>query len=218
MNATSPHRCLKVFLTNNRASVWLAPASRPQTLLDGDLDFYPHAIHQPERLFRQLLDEIPWQQGSISLYGKRHPIPRLQCWMAGPGLDYRYSGENLTATAWTSTLAQLRAELNQRFDLRLNSVLCNLYRDGNDSMGWHADNEPELGPRARILSLTLGSERDFALRHSGESRQAGLLALPDGSLLDMKPGMQQRWQHAVPKRKRLAGARINLTFRCILPV
>lgn len=188
----------------------------PQSLLDGDLDFYPGAIADSRQLFQQLLATVPWQQGFITLYGRRHCIPRLQAWIGDPGLTYRYSGESLTPLPWNEPLQQLCTELNRHFGLQLNSVLCNLYRHGQDSMGWHSDDEAELGPAPRILSLTLGCERDFALRRRGSSRQYGVLALPDGSLLDMKPGMQSRWQHALPRRQRLHEARINLTFRELL--
>ncbi len=203
-------------MTNKPRPGWLNPASLPQTLLEGDLDFYPDAILPADDLFSLLFNEIPWQQGFITLYGNRHKIPRLQCWMADSGLDYRYSGENLVPVNWTATLRDLCNELNQHFDLQLNSVLCNLYRNGNDSMGWHADDEPELGYQPRIMSLTLGSERDFALRRTGSTKQAGKLLLPSGSVLDMKPGMQSRWQHAVPRRRGISSPRINLTFRQII--
>tara|TARA_Y100001001_G_scaffold162030_1_gene187696 strand:+ start:401 stop:1021 length:621 start_codon:yes stop_codon:yes gene_type:complete len=185
-------------------------------LLNGLLAYYPQAIHSPDTLYNDLAENLPWQQGSILIYGKRHKIPRLQCWIADPGLNYTYSGEQLPLTPWPPLLQQLRLELNQAFDLRLNSVLCNLYRDGQDAMGWHSDNEPELGSDPAILSVTLGAQRDFALRPTGSTRQSAKIALEDGSLLYMKAGMQSLWQHAVPRRAGIRSARINLTFREII--
>jgi len=190
--------------------------NEPEQLLDGLLDLYPQAITAPQLCFDELTQTLPWTQGTVRIYGRQHLIPRLQCWIADPGLDYTYSGEVLPISDWTPLLQRLRDELNESFSLRLNSVLCNLYRDGQDAMGWHSDDEPELGAQPGIISITLGAERDFALRPKGSNRQSGKLALPDGALLYMKPGMQNKWQHAVPRRAGIKSARINLTFREII--
>ncbi len=194
----------------------LLSLSQTETLLDGLLDFYPQAIRHNQALLAQLRQTLPWSQDSVFLYGRTHRIPRLQCWIADPGVEYSYSGKQLINHPWPETLNRLRDELNKAFGLQLNSVLCNLYRDGQDSMGWHSDDEPELGPDPGIISVTLGAERDFSLRLKGTTRQNSKLALPDGSLLYMKPGMQRRWEHAVPKRAGVSSARINLTFREII--
>jgi alkylated DNA repair dioxygenase AlkB len=204
---------LKVSLTESP----LLHLSSAETLLDGLLDFYPQAVNEPDKLLRELLHSVPWSQGSILIYGREHRIPRLQCWIADNGLDYTYSGKQLPITPWQPLLSTIRSELNRDFNLQLNSVLCNLYRNGQDSMGWHSDDEKELGEKPGIISITLGAERDFALRRTGSSRQAGKIALPSGSLLYMKPGMQTLWQHAVPRRAGITQPRINLTFREIIP-
>ncbi len=186
-------------------------------LLDGQLHYYPSLLdpQQADILYQQLLQEIPWQTGHVFIYGREHLIPRLQAWHGDPGISYTYSGKTLQADAWTPTLANLCQQLNQLLGLQLNAVLCNLYRNGNDCMGWHADDEKELGENPQILSISLGAERDFALRRQGSSRQSGTLRLANGSLLDMRPGMQNHWQHSLPKRARIQQSRINLTFRTL---
>lgn len=213
MSATSPRHCSKASLITEP---WLDLSRPGQPLADSLLLFYAQAVTRPEVLFTTLLQEIPWQQGQVTLYGKRHFIPRLQAWHGDEGISYRYSGETLQPHFWTPTLLQLRDELSSLTGTPLNSVLCNLYRNGRDSMGWHSDDEAELGPAPQILSLSLGAVRDFTLRRRGHSRQDIVLPLPSGSLLDMRPGMQSLWQHAVPRRMREEGARINLTFRYIV--
>lgn len=195
---------------------WLRmPLGIPEELLSGDLSLYQQAITHPDSLFKQLRTDIPWQPGYVQLYGKEHRIPRLQCWMADAGIDYRYSGRQLNETPWQPDVQQLKNALNHALGTHFNSVLCNLYRNGQDRMGWHADNEPELGKAPIIASVTLGTSRDLAIRPAGATRQQGTLQLDHGSLLIMQAGMQDRWQHAVPARKGVSGARINLTFRQI---
>lgn len=188
-------------------------------LLDGLLDYYPQAISaaKADHLHHLLLQEIPWSSAHIVIYGRSQPIPRLQSWHGEPDTGYTYSGKTLEPLPWTPTLKILRDWLNQTFSAHINAVLCNLYRDGNDCMGWHADNEPELGSAPNIWSLSFGAERDFAIRRSGTTRQAGVLPLQHGSLLHMKAGMQQHWQHSLPRRKGCHHARINLTFREVIP-
>lgn len=209
-------------MTSNTSdiSAWRFRPEAPESLLDGLLHYYP-ALLEPQQaaiLYQLLLQEIPWQQGRVVIYGREHIIPRLQAWHGDPGICYTYSGKTLHADPWTPTLQIICQQLNQLTGLQLNAVLCNLYRDGQDCMGWHADDERELGENPRILSLSLGAERDFALRRKGSSRQSGLLSLASGSLLDMQPGMQHQWQHSLPKRARVLQPRINLTFRTIYPL
>ena len=196
---------------------WLrTPLQEPEPLLNGDLLLYHQAIWNPDLLYRHLLKSLPWQSGQIRLFGKSHTIPRLQCWMASATEEYCYSGQNLPIAPWDDELEWLRGALNQALYTQFNSVLCNLYRSGEDKMGWHSDDEPELGPTPIIASISLGAERDFAVRKKGESKQYGTLPLPHGSLLIMNRGMQKRWQHALPARKTIDSARINLTFREIV--
>jgi alkylated DNA repair dioxygenase AlkB len=169
-------------------------------------------------LLEQLQQSLPWEQPSLRLFGRWHPIPRLQCWCADPGADYRYSGRPLPRAGWTEELMRLRSLATAITGKPFNSVLANLYRSGDDSMGWHADDEPELGPAPWIASWSLGASRDFAVRRKGESRIYRSISLNDGQLLLMSPGVQQHWQHALPRRARVRAPRLNLTFRYVRPL
>jgi len=192
--------------------------SAPQYWLDGDITLYPNALNATtaSHLYQQLHQEIHWRQETLTLYGKQHLCPRLQSWIGEPDASYRYSGKTFTPEPWTPTTGLLTQQLNQQLNQQFNAVLANLYRSGQDSMGWHSDDEPELGLNPVVASLSLGAVRDFSVRKVGDSRRFMTLALPHGSLLIMNAGMQQRWQHALPKRARVSTARINLTFRRIV--
>ena len=180
-------------------------------------------------LLGQRRAEVPWKQEAITLYGRRHPLPRLTCWMADPGCGYRYSGLANVIEPWSPAAAALREVLQQLSGWRFNSLLLNRYRDGRDAMGWHADDEPELDPAAPIASLSLGAPRDLRLRPQPSPRRPSgapppayatscspfNLLLQDGDLLLMEPPTQLWWQHALPRRLRLQQERLNLTFRVV---
>jgi alkylated DNA repair dioxygenase AlkB len=170
-----------------------------------------------DALFDALHREIPWEQHRLRIFGREVGSPRLSCWIGDEGTAYRYSGTLFEPHAWTPTLASLRDELSMRFELRFNSVLANLYRDGADSMGWHSDAEPELGREPVIASLCFGAVRRFRFRSRETKRVALAIDLASGSLLLMRGATQRLYQHDLPKSAR-AGARINLTFRAIRPV
>lgn len=157
--------------------------------------------------------QLPWEQSQIRLYGKQHLIPRLNCWFADPGLSYAYSGTRLAANQWTEPLSRLRQALNRHVQHGFNNLLANYYRDGNDSMGWHSDDEPELGAAPVIAALSLGAERPLKFRPKSGGASVGL-EMAHGSLLVMPAGFQAEWQHGLPKRHG-AGERISLTFRYI---
>lgn len=167
--------------------------------------------------FRRLCAELPWTRPEVELYGRRHCVPRLQSWHGDPEAEYRYSGLLLAPEPWHPLLAQLRDRAEAACGCRFNSVLANLYRDGNDTMGWHSDDEPELGPAPRVASLSLGAARDFALRRRGATRMATRLPVGHNELLLIEPGLQARWQHSLPRRARVRQARLNLTFRWVCP-
>ena len=133
--------------------------------------------------------------------------------MGDPGARYRYSGTTHTPSPWHAAVLNLRDRIAAHCDAPFNSVLINLYRTGQDSMGWHADNEPELGPEPLIASVSLGATRDFRLRRNDRSQPTITHALESGSLLVMKGDMQRDWQHSLPRRARVNQPRINLTFR-----
>jgi alkylated DNA repair dioxygenase AlkB len=169
-----------------------------------------------DALLAQLREDIPWEQHRIRLYGREFDSPRLSCWMGDAGAAYTYSRTRFEPRPWTARMAALRAQVEQACGGCFNSVLANLYRDGADGMGWHADDEPELGAEPLIASLSLGAERRFVLRDRAERRQRLAVVLPHGSLLLMAGRTQALYQHALPKTRRVQGPRINLTFRRIL--
>jgi len=187
-------------------------------LLNGHIDFLADwlPVEESNALFNRLLSDTRWEQPSLMLYGKEHPIPRLQSWLGDDEYRYRYSGKDFVSERWPQSLAELARRISDAADCQFNSVLINLYRDGHDSMGWHADDEPELGKEPVIASLSLGATRDFALRPTGSTRQAARIPLTHGSLMIMKAGMQTHWQHSIPRRARVQDARINLTFRRLI--
>ena len=181
-----------------------------------DVRYDAHAFaSRADALFEALHRETPWEQHRLKIFGRDVGSPRLSCWVGDEGTAYKYSGTLFEPHAWTPTLAVLRDELAARFDLRFNSVLANLYRDGRDSMGWHSDDEPELGKTPEIASLSLGAPRRFRLRSRTTQEIALSIDLAHGSLLVMRGATQRLYQHDLPRTAR-AGARINLTFRAIL--
>lgn len=187
-------------------------------LPDATVTYYPGWLPAAEAdaIQTQLHTELSWQQDTIKLFGKLVKIPRLQAWHGDPGTAYTYSGLTMTPKPWTPTLAGLRDRLAQHCQQPFNSVLANWYRDGNDSMGMHADNEPELGPQPVIGSVTLGQARGFIFRHIHTGLRHKLL-LEHGSLLVMAGTTQQFYQHGINKTKQVVNDRINLTFRHIMP-
>ena len=167
-------------------------------------------------VYAALLEEVDWKQRSIRLMGREVLQPRLTAWYGDAA--YTYSGVTLTPVPWTPLLSELRdlvvAEVGECF----NSVLCNMYRTGADSMGLHSDDEKELGPHPVIASLSLGAARVFVLRHRKKKAPPVKIELTHGSLLVMRGTAQAFWKHEVPKDPSASGPRINLTFRRILIV
>ena len=180
--------------------------------------FEPHFLSESEArdLFARLVHGLAWTQPTISLFGVRRPIPRLEAWYGDLDARYSYSGIAHDPLPWTPELAALRDRLRARAGAPFNSVLANLYRDGRDSNGWHSDDERELGPMPTIASLSLGATRRFYIKGK-ESGERHAFDLSNGSLLLMSGASQQLWRHTVPKEPHVQHARINLTFRTILP-
>jgi alkylated DNA repair dioxygenase AlkB len=170
---------------------------------------------EADALFAAIEAEVPWERHVVRMFGRELPAPRLSCWIGDPGAAYTYSRVRFEPRPWTPALAALRTRLEAAAGARFNSVLANRYASGADSMGWHADDEPELGPRPVIASLSLGATRRFVLRHrdGGDKRE---LPLSHGSLLLMEGDTQANWQHALPKMAGAGGVRINLTFRQVI--
>jgi alkylated DNA repair dioxygenase AlkB len=169
---------------------------------------------EAQSLLKTLWQELSWEQYEIRLFGRRVLQPRLTTWCSDPGVSYRYSGLTLDPRQWHPLLGLLRDKLQTTLNCRLNSVLANAYRDGADSMGWHSDDEPELGQKPLIASVSLGAERRFLVRPKGGGVSERVI-LGHGSLLLMTGDSQANWQHSIPKTKRNVGLRINLTFRQI---
>ncbi|WP_347260999.1 alpha-ketoglutarate-dependent dioxygenase AlkB [Rudaea sp.] len=167
------------------------------------------------RWFARLREEIPWQRHRLRIFGREVDSPRLSCWIGDAEAVYTYSGTRFMPQAWTPALVELHEYLFAHCGERSNSVLANLYRDGRDSMGWHSDAEPELGPEPVIWSFSFGGVRRFRLRHRHDPRLRLELDLPSGSLLRMAGTTQRHYRHDLPKTARAVAARINLTFRTI---
>ena len=163
------------------------------------------------------MQEVRWEQHWLTLFGRRIAAPRLSAWYADAGCNYRYSGLSLAAQPFTPVLAQIRACTEALAGHGFNSVLLNLYRDGADGMSWHSDDEPELGARPVIASLSLGATRRFRFRHRRDHAKTFAMDLPHGSLLLMSGDTQAHWQHALPRTARPVAPRLNLTFRRIHP-
>lgn len=182
--------------------------------LDGLLDYHADAVDAATAAhwFQVLRDSLDWQQPKVTLFGRTHASPRLAAWHGDAGAVYTYSGLRNEPAPWTDCLAQIRQRVESLSGASFNSVLVNRYRDGNDAMGWHSDDESSLDPDAPIASLSLGAARRFRLKHRRLGQWRGELRLEGGSLLVMHPPMQSQWRHAVP-REAGAGERINLTFR-----
>lgn len=164
------------------------------------------------------LRELEWTRDRVRIFGREQLSPRLSAWYGDPGVGYRYSGSNHVARAWTTDLARLRDRLRDATGVGFNFVLANFYRDGNDSMGWHSDDETVLGQSPVIASLSFGATRRFTFRERTRSNAPRRveIALEHGSLLVMSGDSQHRWQHALPRSRRVLGERINLTFRRLL--
>lgn len=186
---------------------------------DGELllvrDFIAPDVAQ--HLFQLFVDNLQWHQSQIRIYGKWQTIPRLQAWYGDTEAAYQYSGVMMEPHVWTNELQQLRLDCQTLCQQAFNSVLANLYRDGQDCMGFHSDDEKELGKEPVIASLTLGGCRNFDLLHKKHPYKLRL-PLQAGSMLVMKGETQKNWQHGIARTKQPVSPRVNLTFRQIHPV
>lgn len=197
------------------------PATAPLRHLLGESELLEYqrvfSPNQADGLMHRLMTEIPWQQEHLRIAGKLRAVPRLQCWMGDRSSHYGYSGVRLTPCPWNETVSCIHERVSELSGFGFNSVLINYYRDGRDSVAWHADDEAELGERPIIASVSLGAERQFQLKQKNHSPAKKFqLILRHGSLLIMGESMQQHWLHQLPKVKGLAEPRINLTFRNII--
>jgi alkylated DNA repair dioxygenase AlkB len=175
------------------------------------------SLAEADALQARLTADVPWTVHRIRMFGRWVDSPRLSCWMGDPGASYRYSGVRFEPEPWHPALRDLRPALEAAVGAPFNSVLLNRYRSGGDSMGWHSDDEPELGLEPTIASLSLGVERRFLLRLRAEPTIKAEFRLAHGDVLTMRGDCQQVAQHALPKMAGVKGERINLTFRWIAP-
>jgi len=169
-----------------------------------------------DQAFAHLEQGLAWRQDTIKIAGKPVPIPRLQAWYGETGTEYTYSGLKLTPEPWANTLLEIKSQVEPKAGISFNSMLANLYRDGRDSVGWHSDDEKELGNNPVIASVSFGATRNFVLKHR-KLRQLEKISLPleHGDLLVMDGPTQHHWVHQIPKTRKPVRPRINLTFRRI---
>ncbi|MBW2960812.1 alpha-ketoglutarate-dependent dioxygenase AlkB family protein [Mesonia aestuariivivens] len=186
-------------------------------LPDSTLLYYPNFYSEEKSniLFQELIQKIKWKEDQIKIFGKLYWQPRLTAFYANNIKTYSYSSLKMKPLPFTSTLQKIKSDIEKLADLEFTSCLANLYRDGKDSNGWHADDEKELGKNPIIASLSLGAERNFKLRHKSNHQLNHKLLLEHGSLLLMKGETQHFWQHQIPKTQKKIDKRINLTFRIL---
>lgn len=186
---------------------------------DGEILFMKNFLKHEEALeyFKILSSTIHWRQEEIKYYGKLHPVPRKTAWYGYDGFNYSYSGINCNPEPWTKELLDLKKEIEFFLpEEDFNSVLLNMYRDGNDKVSWHADDEKELGRNPTIASLSIGETRRFDLKHKDYPDLQYKFELTPGSLIIMKGALQHYWVHQIPVQKKVMRPRINLTFRTIV--
>ena len=185
---------------------------------DADVSFSPQISlpFDPQELLERLIANIPWRAEKVTVWGKKFDQPRLIAWFGEEGKSYTYSGIHMNPNPWTSDLLVLKREIEQIVQVDFNSVLLNFYRNERDSMGFHSDDEKELGSQPIIASLSLGEERTFVFKHKQlDNLKTKKIKLTSGSLLVMKGDTQKHWKHGIEKESEPCGPRINLTFRRI---
>ena len=187
-------------------------------LADADLRYFPRWVDADlaDGWLSELSTQTPWSQPQIKLYGRSIAVPRLVAWYGDADAHYRYSGFTHEPLAWTPLLADIRQRVQQQVGQRLNGVLLNYYRDGQDAMGWHSDDERELGQQPLVVSLNLGATRRFDFRRKGTSGIEYSISLEHGSLLVMSGLTQHYWQHQIARTRKVRAPRLNLTFRQII--
>jgi len=180
-------------------------------------DFYPNFLskEQADYLLKNLIENVEWKQEQINFMGKVSPIPRLTYWYSKENRSYTYSGIKVLPVPFPETIKRLNKLVEEKSGYIFNSVLLNLYRNGEDKVAWHADDEKSLGNEINIASISVGAERDFQFKSKHNSDDKKELKLTHGSLLVMHDPIQDHWLHQIPVRKKVSEPRINLTFRYI---
>jgi len=184
-------------------------------LPDAELIYYPNFFSKQDadNYFFHFKNQTNWKEDNITIFGKTYKQPRLTALYSETKKTYSYSNITMYPEVFTKELHSIKQKIEAFSNSKFNSVLLNLYRHGNDSNGWHADNEKELGKHPIIASVTFGEERPFHFKHRHIKEQRHKLILQHGSLLLMKGSMQEHWLHRIAKTKKIIGERINLTFR-----
>lgn len=186
-------------------------------MLPDDTRYMSDAIPEVDTALATLIAETPWRQDHALMFGRRVALPRLTAWYGDAGAGYSYSGITMQPTPWTPLLMRLKARAEELAGVAFNSALLNYYRDGRDSVGWHADNEPELGRDPVIASLSLGATRRFEFRRRPPAEtDTRRIELEHGSCLVMGGAVQHHWQHRLPRDARIGAPRVNITFRRIV--
>ena len=190
------------------------------SLPDSSITFYPEFLPQKlsNQLYLSLLEEVDWTQNDITIFGKTYKVPRLEAWYGDQDKSYTYSGITMSPKPWLDSLLFIKSQIESEIPQQFNSVLINYYRNGNDRVGLHSDDEKELGPLPSIASVSLGADRVFRFKHKKFKQNAlsESLTLPGGSLLVMEGITQKYWKHEVPRTSKPIGGRINLTYRNII--
>ena len=174
-------------------------------LPDAEMWFFPRFLprREADRLLGEISETTAWRQETIKLYGRESPVPRLSAWHGDPGATYAYSHIVMEPEPWSASLLEIKRLIEVEADVSFNSVLCNLYRNGEDSVGWHSDDETELGAEPVIASVSLGDTRTFQFRHRTQRDLRSAIELSHGSLLVMRGPTQHHWRHQIPKTARV---------------
>ena len=187
---------------------------------DAEVTYHPNFFpkFEADNYYTQLVEKVEWVQNRIKIYGKENWVPRLEAWYGDPGMSYTYSGIRQEPKPWIDELLEIKYAIEPQANTTFNSVLINFYRNGQDRVGWHSDDEKELGEAPIIGSVSLGATRKFKLRHKNfpENRLQTSLELENGSLLLMKGDTQKFWKHEIPRTALPLDGRINLTYRMIV--
>ncbi|WP_242065747.1 alpha-ketoglutarate-dependent dioxygenase AlkB family protein [Nostoc paludosum] len=187
------------------------------SMQDAEVTFYRNFFNQQDsdEIFQTLLNQIKWRQDKMKIYGKDVNLPRKTAWYGDRNKSYKFSGIHLDPEPWIPTLLQIKEKVEEIAKVNFNSVLLNLYRDGNDGISWHTDAEPELGKNPVIGSVSFGGARRFMFRHKHNQDLKAEIELVHGSFLLMAGATQHFWQHQIPKTSKQVQPRVNLTFRVI---